>query len=390
MFDLSDLAVPIIGAPMAGGPTAPQPWRQQCQTPAGWNLAAGYLTAEKFADGIAVVRAATTPGAGGVNLFVPHHIAGHSTPLDRYREELTPLPARAAQRRASQTHPDDAWDAKIDVVADTAPGMASFTFGCPSAETYRPAAHARRAHSSHGHLARRGRDRRGCRRRRAWWCKAEAGRHRGRSIPGDDREEPLDALLSAVAHGRSPGDRRRGLTAPVTSGGHWAWARPPRRPAPPCCWPTRRAPVAFTDRHCGPSVHPHGRHLPFSGRYARGLANGFTDRYDPVAPLGYPEVNQLTRAMRRAAIAAGDPHGTNLWAGTAWRRMHGRRRRHRRRVGPGGRMTFSRRRLLVGGLALTAVAAMRAQAVLHATPIERSRRTAATAGRSHRPAREAR
>ena len=23
--------------------------------------------------------------------------------------------------------------------------------------------------------------------------------------------------------------------------------------------------------------------------------------------------------MRRAAVAAGDPHGTNLWAGTAWR-----------------------------------------------------------------------
>ena len=61
----------------------------------------------------------------------------------------------------------------------------------------------------------------------------------------------------------------------------------------------------------------------FSGRYARGLANGFTDRYDPEAPLGYPEVNQLTGAMRRAAIAAGDPHGTNLWAGTAWRRIRG-------------------------------------------------------------------
>ena len=61
----------------------------------------------------------------------------------------------------------------------------------------------------------------------------------------------------------------------------------------------------------------------FSGRYARGLANNFTARYDDVAPLGYPEVNQMTGPLRRAAVAAGDPHGTNLWAGTSWRRISG-------------------------------------------------------------------
>jgi nitronate monooxygenase len=40
---------------------------------------------------------------------------------------------------------------------------------------------------------------------------------------------------------------------------------------------------------------------------------------DHVAPLGYPEVNQMTTPIRRAAVAAEDPHGTNLWAGTAYR-----------------------------------------------------------------------
>ena len=33
-------------------------------------------------------------------------------------------------------------------------------------------------------------------------------------------------------------------------------------------------------------------------------------------------INQLV-AARDAAIAAGDPHGTNLWASTAWRRIRG-------------------------------------------------------------------
>ncbi|PQM47200.1 hypothetical protein C1Y40_02621 [Mycobacterium talmoniae] len=56
----------------------------------------------------------------------------------------------------------------------------------------------------------------------------------------------------------------------------------------------------------------------FSGRYARGLANNFTRFLDDVAPLGYPEVHHMTSPIRRAAVATDDPHGTNLWAGTAF------------------------------------------------------------------------
>lgn len=36
----------------------------------------------------------------------------------------------------------------------------------------------------------------------------------------------------------------------------------------------------------------------FSGRYARGLENDFTRMLDHVAPLGYPEVNQMTSPIR--------------------------------------------------------------------------------------------
>jgi nitronate monooxygenase len=35
--------------------------------------------------------------------------------------------------------------------------------------------------------------------------------------------------------------------------------------------------------------------------------------------LGYPEVNQMTSPIRKASVALEDPHGTNLWAGTAYR-----------------------------------------------------------------------
>ena len=37
-----------------------------------------------------------------------------------------------------------------------------------------------------------------------------------------------------------------------------------------------------------------------------------------MAPLGYPEINHMTSPIRKAAVAVDDPHGTNLWAGTAF------------------------------------------------------------------------
>ena len=57
----------------------------------------------------------------------------------------------------------------------------------------------------------------------------------------------------------------------------------------------------------------------FSGRFARSLANEFMARYDASVPPGYPQINQITAPIRAAAVAAGDPHGTSLWAGTQWR-----------------------------------------------------------------------
>jgi nitronate monooxygenase len=58
----------------------------------------------------------------------------------------------------------------------------------------------------------------------------------------------------------------------------------------------------------------------FSGRWARGLANGFA-RAHPDAPDGYPQVHYLTKPLRAAAVAAGDPEVPNLWAGTAWQQV---------------------------------------------------------------------
>jgi NAD(P)H-dependent flavin oxidoreductase YrpB (nitropropane dioxygenase family) len=56
----------------------------------------------------------------------------------------------------------------------------------------------------------------------------------------------------------------------------------------------------------------------FTGRPARAIPNLFTDRYDRIAPLGYPAIHHLTIPLRRAAAAAGDPGRINLWAGAGF------------------------------------------------------------------------
>jgi nitronate monooxygenase len=60
----------------------------------------------------------------------------------------------------------------------------------------------------------------------------------------------------------------------------------------------------------------------FSGRYARGLENGFMRQMQNVESRfpGYPVQNALTTPIRAAAAAQGDPELMSLWAGAEIRR----------------------------------------------------------------------
>ena len=57
----------------------------------------------------------------------------------------------------------------------------------------------------------------------------------------------------------------------------------------------------------------------FTGRYARALRNRFIDEHERDAISGFPEVASMTAPVLAAAARTGDPHGTSLWAGTAFR-----------------------------------------------------------------------
>lgn len=309
---------------MAGGPSTPALVAAVADAGGLGFLPAGYLTAEKFGDSIAATRALTS-GPVGVNLFVPQPCMASDAELEAYRELLMPLARRYGVEPGHPRPDDDGWAAKLDVVAEMTPEVASFTFGCPSpAEidrlhrcgvltlvtvTSREEAAQAIAAGADAVVAQ----------------GPEAGGHRSVFVADQEPPQaPLAELLSTTV----------GLGVPVVAAGaigdHPAVRRVLEAGAVAAqvgtalllCEeagtnPAHRA--ALRDERFTDTVVT----ACFSGRYARSLANEFTARYGAVAPFGYPQLHQITGPIRAAAVAAGDAQAMSLWAGTAWRGITG-------------------------------------------------------------------
>jgi nitronate monooxygenase len=318
---LGDLAVPIVGAPMAGGPGTPALAAAASNAGGLGFLAAGYLRPEQLADDIVATRAATG-GPIGVNLFVPQPSVADSEQLEAYRRRLEPYAVRYGVQVGQPRPDDDGWNQKLDVVAELRPDVVSFTFGCPE-----PATLARLAAIGIITLV-------------TVTCSAEAraavdagaqgliaqgprsGGHRGTFDPAaKPAAQPLDELLAHIACTHQ---------VPVLAAGGLATADDVaaalRLGAAAAQIGTA---LLLTDEAGTNPAHRSALQDPkftstvvtraFSGRYARGLLNDFASEFSADAPLGYPDVNQMTAPIRKAAVAARDPQGTNMWAGTAYR-----------------------------------------------------------------------
>ncbi len=318
-FHLDDLAVPILGAPMAGGPSTPGLAAAVTNAGGLGFLAGGYVAPQRLAETISEARSLTT-GPIGVNLFVPQPCLAGDAELDGYRQLLVPF---AEQYGVEPGHPhpdDDGWLEKIDVVADMAPGAVSFTFGCPEPAvldrlrergvltmvTVSSAGEAAVAvQAGAGALVVQG---------------PEAGGHRSIFDPG--AEPPTAPLLELV-------EQTADLGVPVVAAGGLGDAAAVRRARDAGAAAAQVGTALLLCDEAGTS-EVHRRALrdaafadtvvtrAFSGRYARSLANAFTERYSATAPPGYPQLNQMTGPIRSAAVKAGDPQAVALWAGMAW------------------------------------------------------------------------
>jgi nitronate monooxygenase len=313
---LDELRVPIVLAPLAGGPTTPELAAAVSNAGGLGFLAAGYLTSAALQDKIARARALTRAPLG-VNVFVPG-APSDTGAVTSYAAALAADAARAGTELGEPRYEDDDWAAKLALLTAGPLPVTSFTFGCPPPEVIRalqeagseawvtvttPAEAVQAAEAGADVLVVQGN---------------EAGGHRG-SFRDDPAADPggigLLALLQltrartslpmVAAGGLSTGAAVAAVLAAGASAAQLgtAFLRSPEAGTPA----VHRAAVA------GPQGTAMTR--AFTGRLARGIRNKFLDEHGPDAPAAYPEVHHLTAPLRAAGRSAGNPEVVNLWAG---------------------------------------------------------------------------
>ena len=281
-FDVRTLAVPVIVAPMAGGPSTPELAAAGSNAGGLGFVAGGYLTADALAERVIAARKLTT-GPLGVNLFAPQPSAATPDGLEEYAAALAPDCERYGAELGDPVYSDDAWSAKLDVLLDLRPEVASFTFGLPSAAECKRLSDAgittvgtvtsvdeADAAVDCGVDA------------IAVQC-ASAGGHRGTFDPvAAPSPLPLSALLTAV---------RAHVSVPVIAAGGLVTADDVNR-ATSAGAAAAQLGTAFllADEAGSSSVHRAALQDPqftetvvtksFSGRYARGLRNRFINEHD--------------------------------------------------------------------------------------------------------------
>jgi nitronate monooxygenase len=311
---LDDLAVPIVQAPMAGGPSTPALAAAVSEAGGLGFVAAGYRPPDAFADDVAATRAATARPFG-VNLFAPPAAPADPAAVAAYVAEL----------ERSETGPlgtprsdDDAYAAKLDLLTAAPVAVVSFTFGTPARDvadrlhaagsevwvTVTNPADARTAVASGADvLVVQG---------------VEAGGHRGTFADEDGAGEiGLLALLQLVrAEVGVPLVATGGIaTGAAVAAVLAAGARAAQLGTAFALTP--EAATSAAQRDVLGTPRPTGLTRAFTGRLARGIVNRFQAEHSRAAPSAYPELHHVTAPLRARARQAGDAEAINLWAGQA-------------------------------------------------------------------------
>ena len=314
------LDLPVIAAPMAGAPSTTRLVRAAANAGAIGFLAAGYKSAEALRGQMTEMHQAGV--AFGVNLFNPNPTPVVPAEFQRYAAEIA---SDAAEYGIDLTkmplrEDDDEWQAKIEVLLAAPPPLVSFTFGLPPADVV---ARLQRAGSRVLVTVTNAREA-----AEATVVKpdalavqsGEAGGHSGTFTPAALPAAPvaIEELLARVrgvtdlpllaAGGIATPERARdaiaaGATAVMVGTMLLRTDESGASPAQKQAMTERRGTVVTR---------------AFTGRPARALRNGFTERHTATAPLGYPAIHHLTSSLRAAAAKAGDAERLNLWAGTGY------------------------------------------------------------------------
>lgn len=317
--------LPVVLAPMAGGPSTPALASAVSNAGGLGFLAGALLTPEQLDERLTELESLTS-SPYGINLFLPSAHIAVADEMETYRQSLTALAVELGVEPGPATPGADDIDDVVDVVCAHRPAAVSVTFGRPGTEltrrvhdigalmvgTVTSVAEAQMAvEDGADMLVVQG---------------SEAGGHRG--VFTDDTSSmrggaamSLASLLVAVGLSvEVPLIAAGGImdgSAVVSALGLGAVAAQ-MGTAFLCSDEAGTTDVhraALLDRRYRRTVVTRA----FSGRPARGLENEFAQTHTGTAPAGYPDVNAITGPIRKAATAAGRADVPNLWAGTGWR-----------------------------------------------------------------------
>lgn len=300
---LQRLSLPVIAAPMAGGPSTPQLVTAVARAGGLGFLAGGTITPGQLKTDMAAVA-----GPYAVNLFAPQEPLREPVPVETLLAQLRPIYREHGLGEPAVPEVDftNGWEEKFAVLLDAAhpPAVVSSTFGPFTAAEIaalhqrgieawitvtRPADARNAAELGADALVVQG---------------PEAGGHRSTwDIHGEPDQRPLEGLLPAVAAEvpatlplvaaggiSTPADVRRALALPQVA-------------AASCGTAFLRATEAGTSVGnraildtvaTGDTVTTRA----FSGRFARGVATDFTRRH-PDLPPSYPFLNPLMKPLRK-------------------------------------------------------------------------------------------
>lgn len=314
---LGELGVPVVLAPMAGGPATAELAAAVCEAGGLGFLAAGYRSATALREDIGALRSLTSrPFA--VNVFAP---GSGPAPVDSYASYARRVRVWADERglpTGEPRHDDDEYAGKIAVLAEAGVAAVSFTFGCPGvavAERLRAAGsevwvtvtsaeEAEQAAGVADVLVAQG---------------AEAGGHRGSFA---DREDlPVLGLHELLPLVRARWSGGLVATGGIATAEAVAAALAAGADAVQAGSAFLLCPEAGTSEPHRIALQSGGETVltrAYTGRLARGIRNAFFDAHDANAPVAYPEIHHVTAPLRRAARERGDASALNLWAGESY------------------------------------------------------------------------
>jgi nitronate monooxygenase len=318
--DRFGMTIPVVLAPMGGGPSTPELVAAVSNAGGLGSLAAAYSNGERIEQDIAAIRKLTSrPFA--VNLFSPQAQLPLNDGVQAVADFLRPYHERLGLKAPELPQkPIEDFDEQLDAVAKAAPPIVSFTFGLLPAK----AMDRLKAQGTYlmgtattvdeaRQLEKAGVD-------AVIAQGSEAGAHRGTfAVPAEEAligtmalvPQVVDAvrvpviasggimdgrgLVAALALGASAVQMGTAFLACKEAGTNAAYREALKR--------ERDSRTTLT--------------RAFSGRMARGLSNEFIEKWNAAGMehLPYPWQNAFTQPMRRAAAAAKQAGLLSLWAG---------------------------------------------------------------------------